>query len=204
MRHFVPSQGRGRTARSLLLSTALAGAIQLIPVSARAQSGIITACYPAPKSNGNPGSGVVYRINRPIGSAPGAPAQCSSGDIEFSWNQVGPQGVPGPQGPQGRDGPQGPIGPSGVLGFELVANKAFIYGSPDGNPVTSAGNVGCPAGKRALGGGFRTFMVAPFQKDVFVVMSRPMDNGAGWMVEMDMFGNQQGYMEIWATCVIAP
>ena len=86
----------------------------------------------------------------------------------------------------------------------MVLNTAFILASPTPAGVTSQGGVSCPAGKKALGGGFRANMSAAFIKDVQVVASRPQDNGAGWFVLINMYGNQQGFMEIWATCVTAP
>ncbi len=56
---------------------ALLAAIALIPAAAEAQS-TITACY-VPKT------GSVYRIE-----ATGAPEQCKSGHVEFSWTTGGP------------------------------------------------------------------------------------------------------------------
>ncbi len=50
-----------------------------VPGQVVAQGATITACYPKPAKNGTPGSGVVYRINKPAGSAPSAPAACSTG-----------------------------------------------------------------------------------------------------------------------------
>jgi hypothetical protein len=76
------------TASALMLSAA--------PTTAHAQSTVtIFACYPKAQNANNPGSGVVYRINKPVGAAPTAPLACSTGDVEFSWNEVGPKGDKG-------------------------------------------------------------------------------------------------------------
>ena len=52
---------------------------------------IITACYPKPAKNGAPGSGVVYRINKLVGSAPASadwPAVAPA-----TWNSAGLRSV---------------------------------------------------------------------------------------------------------------
>jgi hypothetical protein len=144
---------------------ALAGAAIAIATRAEAQTGsVITGCYPKQTKNGSPGSGVVYRINKPAGSAPTAPAACSAGDIEFSWNQQGiqgPAGAPGPQGeagPQGEMGPQGvpgPAGPAGISGLQLVEVEMQINPGQSGQFVAR-----CPAGKIAISGGYRTLAQA--------------------------------------------
>lgn len=163
---------------------------------------VITACYPKPAKNGVPGSGVVYRINKPLGSAPGAPASCSIGDLEFSWNQVGPAGPTGsagsagPVGPVGPSGPQGtagiagppgatgsagaqgaqgasgPQGPSGVSGY--VFQQEIYVSMPAG--LNSKGMY-CPDGKLVLSGGYR---VEGNDPRVHVVWSTPIDGGPGW------------------------
>lgn len=77
---------------------------------------------------------------------------------------AGPQGAPGPQGPQGPQGAPGPKGDKGepgergapgapgISGFEVVVAQA-INARP-GDSVQST--IRCPAGKRAIGGGFTT------------------------------------------------
>ena len=162
-------------------------------------STVITACYPKPAKNGAPGSGVVYRVNRPVGSAPSAPAQCSTGDIEFSWSQTGPVGPAGPLGPAGpagpvgaagapgavgAGGPQGPTGPAGTAGPAGVQGPSGVSGYifqqeifvsvPTG--LTSKGMY-CPEGKSVLSGGYRVESADPA---VHVVWSTPIDGGPGW------------------------
>jgi hypothetical protein len=144
----------------------------------------ITACYPKPAKNGTPGSGVVYRINKPAGSAPSAPSACSTGDIEFAWDQVGPIGPAGPVGPTGAAGPQGPAGaagadgapgpqgPSGVSGY--VFQQEIYVSIPAG---LSSKAMYCPGGKSVLSGGYRVEGADPA---VHIVWDTPIDGGPGW------------------------
>src|SRR5438552_1658335 len=46
------------------------------------------------------------------------PGQCSKGEGDLSWNQVGPLGPTGPQGAAGQVGPMGPVGPTGPQGAQ--------------------------------------------------------------------------------------
>ena len=147
-----------------------------------AQTGAtITACYPKPAKNGAPGSGVVYRINKPLGSAPSAPAACSTGDVEFTWNQVGPVGPQGeigpagPEGPAGATGPQGPIGPQGASG---VSGYSFQYEAYVSVPTgLSSKGMYCPQGKSVLSGGYR---IEGNNPTVHIVWDTPIDGGPGW------------------------
>ena len=167
----------------LIGRTLLVGVVLLLvaPGQAAAQGATITACYPKPAKNGTPGSGVVYRINKPSGSAPGAPLACSTGDVEFAWNEIGPIGPIGPTGaagPQGAlgaagsDGAVGPQGPSGVSGY------AFQYEAYVSIPAgLSSKAMYCPGGKSVLSGGYRVEGVDPA---VHIVWDTPIDGGPGW------------------------
>jgi Collagen triple helix repeat (20 copies) len=152
-----------------------------VPGQAVAQGATITACYPKPAKNGTPGSGVVYRINKPAGAAPSAPAACSTGDIEFAWNEIGPIGPVGPTGaagPQGAAGAAGsagatgPQGPSGVSGY--VFQQEIYVSMPVG---LSSKAMYCPGGKSVLSGGYRVEGVNPA---VHIVWDTPIDGGPGW------------------------
>jgi Collagen triple helix repeat (20 copies) len=153
----------------------------------------ITGCYPKNAKNGSPGSGVVYRINKPVGSAPTAPLACSSGDIEFFWNEIGPvgpagpngqdgaagpagpagaAGAPGPTGPAGSPGPAGPQGASGISGY---AFEQEIYVSVPAGLSNKA--MYCQGGKSVLSGGYRVEGANPA---VHVVWDTPIDGGPGW------------------------
>jgi hypothetical protein len=171
-------------------------------------AGVITACYPKPMKNGTPGSGVVYRINKPAGSAPAAPAACSAADIEFSWNELGPAGPTGPQGSAGAAGPIGPTGPAGPEGSAGAAGPTGPAGPAGANGATGpAGAPGvsgyvfqqeifatmptgvsthaqyCPGGKSVLSGGQRLEGGDP--ATVHFIWSTPIDGGPGWFWKID-------------------
>ena len=112
-------------------------------------TGEITACY---KKN----SGQLRVIS--------ASAECRKSERELTWNKQGqpgpqgPQGVPGPVGPAGPEGPAGPAGAPGVAARETVLGTERT--APPRNPGQfpsgfTTSTVNCPAGKQALGGGFR-------------------------------------------------
>ena len=99
------------------------------------------------------------------------------------WNQegaTGPQGQPGPQGatgPQGPPGSPGPIGPKGAPGAAAAVSKTAAVskvtnalapqvfhtastvsdGEELAGPLFREYTAKCPAGHRAVGGGFRTY-----------------------------------------------
>lgn len=106
--------------------------------------------------------------------AVGPRASCRTSERALTWNVSGPrgaagpvgaQGTPGaagPQGPAGAQGPAGPAGPAGPTG--PAATLALSYPSASfANPSTAQygtgidfGEVGCPSGRRVVGGGVHT------------------------------------------------
>jgi hypothetical protein len=160
----------------------IAGAAIAVAARAEAQTGSsITGCYPKPAKNGSPGSGVVYRISKPVGSAPSAPGACSAGDIEFSWNDMGPAGPTGAVGATGAAGPagaQGPAGPQGATGASGVSGYLFQAEAYVSVPVgLSNKGMYCPQGKSVLSGGYR---VEGNDPAVHIVWDTPIDGGPGW------------------------
>jgi collagen triple helix repeat protein len=110
-----------------------------------------------------------------VGTQP--PDRCPLNAHVISWNQQGPQGVPGPAGPQGQQGdagpqgpqglqgepgpqgvpgpagqtgPQGPAGSSGVSGYEIIRVTGPVG---TGHQVTESLAATCSAGKKVLSGG---------------------------------------------------
>lgn len=80
---------------------------------------------------------------------------------------AGPAGPAGPEGPAGAEGPTGPAGPAGPSGASGVAGLEIVSAiSPAVTPATVGafgtfgGNASCPAGKRAVGGGFESLLNA--------------------------------------------
>lgn len=64
----------------------------------------------------------------------------------------GPQGIPGPKGDTGAQGAVGPAGAAGISGYEQVSVT-----SPFDSTASKQLVVGCPAGKRAIGGSASPF-----------------------------------------------
>jgi hypothetical protein len=90
-------------------------------------------------------------------AGPAGPAGPSGGGGGGPAGPQGPQGPAGPAGPAGAAGPRGPQGPRGATGARGASGTAnatvrtvtaSLAGKALGGTV-----VGCPAGKRALGGG---------------------------------------------------
>ena len=69
-------------------------------------------------------------------------------------------------------GPQGPKGDAGVGGYEIVKSGTITLGPGE----TNGFDLMCPAGKRALAGGWDT------QAGIFIRISKPIANNAGWEV----------------------
>ncbi len=95
-----------------------------------------------------------------------------------SKGDTGATGASGPQGPQGAQGPQGPAGAPGVSLYERVV-LAFPIAAMNGN-TTRTVIVGCPAGKKVMGGGFESSNV---NIALHPVASYPSSDAA-WVVTM--------------------
>ena len=111
--------------------------------------------------------------------------------VDFNKKQLanlrGPRGATGPQGQPGPQGQAGGQGPPGVVGNVTI--KRLDFALNDG--TAAAGQVLCPAGTKAIGGG--TSVEASSASDIHVLVSRPYsspgadppaDNGTfnGWRV----------------------
>jgi hypothetical protein len=53
-----------------------------------------------------------------------SPTSCRLGETPITWNEQGPQGLPGPQGVQGVPGPTGPMGEQGPPGASRLLVRA--------------------------------------------------------------------------------
>src|SRR2546430_1136962 len=90
---------------------------------------------------------------------------CKTGEKPVNWNQKGPKGDIGPQGPAGPKG-------SGVGAIVQKSGSANI--APG---ATSAAVANCPAGMRAVGGGY---LVLGDRKSLTVVGNAPTEDGKAW------------------------
>jgi len=144
---------------AIAASAAIAGvALATIP-----NAGVINGCFD--KNNGQ---------LRVIDAQ--ATAGCLKPETAISWNQIGPQGeqgIQGPVGPQGIQGPTGvagqtgatgatgPAGPigatgaTGATGASAGSGYQIVSGSVSRPNAITAASATCPAGKVAVGGGYR-------------------------------------------------
>jgi len=184
MNHRISRKHRRLGRRTLVtgaacLAVLIAGgsvALATIPSS----GGAITGCYA--KRDGS-----LRVIDAPS-------ASCKSTETALTWNQTGPQGpqgATGPQGPQGDQGvqgsqglkgdtgPAGPAGPQGPQGPQgSVTHPNYEWAESDYTEIPWYGQataiVHCPAGKRAVSGGYGGFLDK-------VLSSTPTDDLSGWI-----------------------
>ena len=107
---------------------------------------------------------------------------------------TGPQGPAGPAGPTGAQGPQGSQGPAGVSGLQYV-----VIGEDVPKTSSAAWSAPCPAGTKVLGGG-----VSSFNPSVISIQeSAPLNDGAGWAVQVHNGGGSTLGIFAWAVCAAA-
>jgi hypothetical protein len=93
---------------------------------------------------------------------------------------------------QGGPGPAGPTGSSGISGWQYVtAGREF---APD---TSGRIFVGCPNGKKALGGGVATY---PGPYATKVLETAPAGEATGWTAVVRNEGNTLMTSYAWAIC----
>lgn len=121
----------------------------------------------------------------------------------FGRLPAGPQGAQGPKGSKGakgdkgqkgEKGDKGATGAPGVSGYEVVNQtfkEVFIENSGGMRGLSEVKTVGCPGGKRVIGGG-SNLGTNPAQngqqRSVSVSLSGPNGTGTGWSVQL--FNNE--------------
>ena len=97
---------------------------------------------------------------------------CKSTEAALTWNQAGQQGLRGDTGPAGLAGPAGPQGPQGS-----TTHPNYEWAESDYTEIPWYGRATatatCPAGKRAVSGGFWGFLDK-------VLGNQPTDDLSGW------------------------
>jgi hypothetical protein len=109
-------------------------------------------------------------------------------EAQVSWNQTGPQGVPGAQ---------GPTGPAGVSGYQTIQQSYTV----DPGVATYSATASCPSGTVVLGGGFSTDgSVAAQHLNVF--SSAPYSNGVAQLFWVDARNDTASaiHLTVYATC----
>jgi len=135
---------RARRARRLgtssliaLILALLLGTVALAAIPGA--GGVITGCY-------TPKLGVLHVIDVQAGQ------QCLRSEQQLTWNQTGPQGLPGPKGAAGVAGAQGLPGVAGAQGLPGVIGPQGLIGSKgDKGDTGPAGPQGLPGAAGAPG-----------------------------------------------------
>ena len=105
---------------------------------------------------------------------------------------AGPAGPAGPTGPAGPAGPAGPTGPAGPGVSPQLVNVQSNVAANSGRVVTAS----CPAGKRALSGGYAA------EEEFDVLEDLPDPDLGGWTVQVqntDWFNTHS--VVVYAVCV---
>jgi len=100
--------------------------------------------------------------------------------IQGIQGPVGLRGDPGPSGAAGPTGPPGVTGPAGapgLSGYQIVTRTSAV------DQTTPKGDIlPCPAGKRAIGGGYET---VGQNTGLTTVFNGPNAAGTGWTVQVE-------------------
>jgi len=135
---------------------------------------------------GQPGPAGPQGERGPVGPTGPAGAKGETGP-------AGPQGETGPAGPQGETGQAGPRGPSGISGWQYVTQAARI--SPSSYAKWS---VGCPNGRKALGGGVATASSEVLGRTL--LETAPHGEATGWYGSVINRSSQPITDYVWAIC----
>lgn len=117
----------------------------------------------------------------------------------FGHLPAGPQGPAGPKGPKGAKGDKGQkgdkgdkgaTGAPGISGYEVVSQtfkELFVVNSGGQRGLSEVKTVGCPGGKRVIGGGADLGTNTEQngqQRQVTVSLSAPNGTGTGWSAQL--------------------
>jgi hypothetical protein len=112
----------------------------------------------------------------------------------------GPQGVQGPQGPAGQQGAAGAAGAQGIQGPAGISGYQVVLGP--GSPNVAPGAIGadvavCPAGKKAIGGGFNTGQQLALSVSI---PTNTANNLSGWVANGKNVGLVDTVIVAYAVC----
>ncbi len=115
---------------------------------------------------------------------------CKKIESPLDWSVTGPAGA------DGADGADGSDGADGVSGFEIVS----VLGT-SATSVFQGATLTCPAGKKALGGGFFRFSQS-LSDPVVTVVNGPHPNGLTWNILLRNNASSPGTwgFNAYATC----
>lgn len=142
---------------------------------------------------------------------PGTP--CGNGETAISWSATGsgatgPPGPFGPAGPRGLRGPKGDPGPRGPAGSGVTGlERIYVERSGIAAGAKAYVEATCPAGKKALSGGFFQWLGNDDPDDVVVVADYPYSvtrNDDSWRVIVVNTGSTVDVVGVYALCATAP
>jgi hypothetical protein len=208
-----PSRRSRIRRRAVVIGAAAALTVPLVGAVAVAAvpdaTGVFHGCYAK--------SGGALRIIDPA-STSASRNRCKSGETAITWNERGPQGLPGsagaggaigaagPEGPAGADGAMGPAGPEGPAGPQgppgpgltgFVALQGFVSIGPASSGVAEQ-TVICPDGTVAINPGFAPTFGASFA----LVYSMPV-GWNGWKFGFKSNSTGTAGAQVFLTCVEA-
>jgi Collagen triple helix repeat (20 copies) len=127
---------------------------------------------------------------------PGAKGDPGEPGAKGDPGEPGAKGDPGEPGAKGDPGEPGAPGAPGASGWQIVSASTGI---PAG--VAISGFLPCPAGKKAVGGGWTT---TGNNADTFVTGSGPSADGQAWMGAMRNQGTQSQQLTLSVICITVP
>lgn len=111
-------------------------------------------------------------------------SKCQHGDRKISWNKVGPRGATGPAGPVKLD----------TVTSAAIANPAGVQ---------TGGNVSCPTGEFATGGGISGSTTAQSANASFPRFDATTGHANGWSAFMNNTGTTAGTFHVYVICASA-
>ena len=105
---------------------------------------------------------------------------------------AGTAGAPGAQGPKGDKGDTGATGQPGLSGYQVIVGN----GQTLAPGATGWSDALCPAGKKAIGGGFNG------SSGAIVDQSLPYASSTVWSVHAHNTAAVQGYVQALAVCAV--
>lgn len=126
-------------------------------------------------------------------------SKCQRGDRKISWSKVGPRGATGAAGSRGTTGATGATGPAGPVKLDSVTSAAIA--NPAG--VQTGGNVSCPAGEFATGGGISGSTTTQSANASFPLFDPATGHADGWTAFMNNTGATAATFHVYVICAPA-
>jgi hypothetical protein len=117
-------------------------------------------------------------------------AKCQRGDRKISWSKVGPRGA---------TGAAGTTGPAGPVKLDTLTSAAIA--NPAG--AQTGGNISCPAGEFATGGGISGSTIAQSANASYPLLDPATGHDDGWVAFMNNTGATAGTFHVYVICASA-